>query len=552
MKRAVIFTLLSFALWACTKPHSVVKNRQNLYFDKAERLLNEQKSDSAFYYFEKSASTSKDSLSVAMAYNYMASIQSDAGDIYGAQESLTTSLKYLDERKKENRYCLSSNYNELGMTSSRLGNFDSALSYLDSAIKYTDEQTYRYTFLNNKANVYRRKGSYKQALRIYRSILNVTEKGGKYYARLLSNMTYTQWLDNTAYPAAGGLRYALQLRQQLKDHWGENASYGHLSDFYSATKADSALIFAKAMYTIAKELHSPDDQLSALEKLIHLSPGDKSKGYFDKFNRLNDSLQTARNAAKNQFALIRYQSEKHKADNLRLMQENTKKEDEIFRQRLYLAIGLILLIGTTIWFRNRRQRLLLEADNRIRHYRLNLMQKVHDVVANGIYRVMNEVDYSDNLDKGYIVSQLDEMYEQSRKISQDEDINVQEDFSDKLERLANAFKSSDIKLAFSGNEPELWAKVNHRVKRQLEIVVQELLVNMAKHSHASQAIIDFEQIRDDLVMKYRDNGVGFPTDIHKGKGLQNTENRINAIGGHLTFEAHEQRGARIQIVTPIQ
>jgi signal transduction histidine kinase len=54
-----------------------------------------------------------------------------------------------------------------------------------------------------------------------------------------------------------------------------------------------------------------------------------------------------------------------------------------------------------------------------------------------------------------------------------------------------------------------------------------------------------------LLVSYRDNGVGFPNNICKGKGLQNTENRIRAMGGNLIFGVEEKPGARLHISIPI-
>jgi signal transduction histidine kinase len=518
-------------------------------YRKAYDLLS-TKPDSAFFYFNAITTESHDSLQIAMAYSIMGQIQYRAGDFFGSQESLLNSLKHLRENDRRHYSYLASNYNDLGLVRSELKDTKGAIDFYQKSLKFDRDSNLLSQTWNNMAFEWQRTRQYGKAISLYQKLLGrFKSKKNIDYARAITNLATTQWMADRHFNAAKDLREGLAIRIAAQDLWGENSSFAHLSDYYRTDQPDSA--FAQSMYNVAKAINSPDDQMEALGRLIDLAPSKKTKYFFDTFKKLNDSLQTSRNAAKNQFALIRYQSEKHKADNLRLTQENTRKENEIIRQRLYLAIGVILLISTTIWFWSRRQRLLLEADNRIRQDRLQIMQRVHDVVANGIYRVMNEVDYSDNLDKSYVVNQLDEMYEQSRKISQDENVDVQEDFSDKLQRLANAFKSSEIKFAFSGNEPQLWDQVSHKIKRQLEIVVQELLVNMAKHSHASQAIIDFELVLDELVIKYRDNGVGFPADVRKGKGLQNTENRINAIGGHIIFEEHEQQGARLRIATPI-
>jgi hypothetical protein len=52
------------------------------------------------------------------------------------------------------------------------------------------------------------------------------------------------------------------------------------------------------MYDVAKNIDSPDDQIEALEKLISLKILQNSKQYFQVYQSLNDSLQTARNKAK--------------------------------------------------------------------------------------------------------------------------------------------------------------------------------------------------------------------------------------------------------------
>src|SRR5690606_4084000 len=89
------------------------------------------------------------------------------------------------------------------------------------------------------------------------------------------------------------------------------------------------LFYAYKMYEVANKLNSANDRLTALKKLIMLGPSKTAKPHFEVYQKLNDSLQTARNAAKNQFAIIRYETEKHKADNLQLLQENTVKKHQM-------------------------------------------------------------------------------------------------------------------------------------------------------------------------------------------------------------------------------
>jgi hypothetical protein len=70
-------------------------------------------------------------------------------------------------------------------------------------------------------------------------------------------------------------------------------------------------------------VNSPDDRLLALQKLIPLTDEQNSKKYFAEYRQLSDSIQTVGNNAKNQFALIRYETERHKADNFLLQRKAT-------------------------------------------------------------------------------------------------------------------------------------------------------------------------------------------------------------------------------------
>jgi len=549
--KPVLLKVLPLLLWSTIAALSACKEQRS---DKVHIVTSpdyskgvsflERRNDSAYYYFNKVVTTSKDSLQIAMAYNNMAVIENDDGDDYGGQEMALTSLRYLHESRARDLYCLVADYNVLGNSSLNLKNYDAAIGYYDRAAALAKSEGTKTVALNNKAVVYREKGQYDQAIALYDSILLRAKRSKKEYARVLTNLTMVRWLKDTTYRAAPELMMALQLRRQEKDLWGLNSSYSHLADYYATSRPDSALYYAREMYAVASRLASPDDELEALQKLILLSPLGAVKQYFRRYQHLSDSLQTARSRAKNQFALIRYEAEKNKAENLRLQQDNTQKKVEILRERFALfgsIVGFVLVLGWLVaWFRNR-----------IRTSKLRTSQKVHDVVANGLYRLMTGVEHHGTIDRDQLLDDLEVLYERSRDISYDRDDSERQDFHSIIAQLLGSFSTPDTRVVFKGNSQELWAKVSDAVKNELEPILQELMINMKKHSGAGNVFFRFERDDGQLVVRYMDDGSGFPPGNSFGNGLTNTETRIKKMGGRLIFDRNNPKGLKIEISLPI-
>lgn len=516
-------------------------------FQKGLALLH-VKNDSAFYYFNQVVSHSDDSLQIAMAYNSMASIQSDEGDYFGSQENLLKSLHFLHEKRKEDSTCLSSDYNELGMTSSSLKNYAAAVDYYDRALAFATHDGAKLIYLNNKALAYQKIKEFAKAIIIFDSLLNKNDTNRRSYARVLSNRARTKWLQNSNYLAASELWTALQIRTEEQDLWGQNASYSHLSDYYARTRPDSALIYAHRMYNIAIRLNSPDDQLEALQKLILLDSPLNNQQYFARYQSLNDSLQTARNNSKNQFALIRYDAEKNKLENMQLQKENADKQLQIFQQRMMIYGGLTLaffgLASSYFWFRKRKQKIIQE--EKLKH-----SKKVHDVVAGDIYSLMTETEHNGMMEKDVLLDRLDDIYNKSRDISYEQSHKTKVPYHEEIAGLLGIFKSETIGVVTIGNNYELWEMSSDTTRSELKYIIRELMVNMKKHSAATTVIFNFEKTTNCINITYTDNGVGLASEIKQGNGLRNTVSRINAIGGVINFDMAVEKGTKVLISFPI-
>jgi signal transduction histidine kinase len=511
-------------------------------YKKGESLFN-QGNDSAFYYFNLSANTSTDSLQIAMAYTYMAIIQSYAGDNWGSQETLLQALKLLHENTERDRHVLLSCFNQLANANLNMKNYEVAITYYDKALNLIEDKPFRWITLNGKAVAYQKLKKYDQALAIYHTILSDTIRNQKEYARILTNQAYTRWLSNAAYPADREMKEALQIREKENDQWGLNTSYARLSDYYLPSQPDSALLYASKMLVIARQLNSPDDELEALQKLIPLSSSVDMKAYFERYRVLNDSLQTSRNNAKNQFALVRYESEKNKTENLSLQKENAEKKLDLLIQRATF-MGALVIVGIAFWwYRKRKQQL-------IREQQFKTSQKIHDVVANGLYSLMTKLEHEKDIQKEQLLDELEKLYERSRDISYEPVLTAPLDFHEEIAGLLKSFGSDDTAVSIAGNTPELWHQLPAKAKGELKHILQELMVNMKKHSAAQNVAVKFNQLEKQVEIRYTDDGVGLPENFVYGNGLASTENRIKSIGGQFSFGSPATTGLTIHIFIP--
>ena len=80
-------------------------------------------------------------------------------------------------------------------------------------------------------------------------------------------------------------------------------------------------------------------------------------------------------------------------------------------------------------------------------------------------------------------------------------------------------------------------------------------MNVAKHSHATQAEMYLKQTGETLEGTLRDNGVGFNRVEPAGPialGLKTMEERIKTLGGELLIKSSAAEGTKISFVVPLR
>ncbi|WP_158499891.1 tetratricopeptide repeat-containing sensor histidine kinase [Sphingobacterium paucimobilis] len=557
--------LVFIVFLACTAKKKKIPDDVKLdlrsYYEHAFAYLDKGKLDSAFAEFEQIknlASEAHDSLNTANCLIQMAITVRDVGDYLTSQELSLEAGTYLDTSKVKHKVYLSTNYNNLGNVTGELKDYERAIEFYDMAIHYSTDTMNTKVFLNNKARALSMIGKEQEALEIYEDILHSENKDQKEYARSLTNYAFQRTKLDPDYDALSDLKEALAIRRRLDDRWGINSSYAYLALYYEGLDSDSALFYAQERNKIAIEINSVDDRLDAFKKLITLSPEKVSKDYFKAYGELSDSIQLVRSNAKNQFALIRYEVEKNKADNLKLQNEVNDKLYRINMQHLLtwsiIVVFALITVFSLFWYKRRKQRLLLEANNKIKASQLKTSRKVHDVVANGLYRVMTEIENREDIDREGILDRLESMYEKSRDISYEvEEVATANEtpYHESLGEMLRSYANESRQVIMAGNEAELWAAIPQNIKNELEHTLQELMVNMRKHSGADRVVLRFDRLEGALNVFYNDNGVGLSENFSKGNGLNNTGTRMENINGSIKFVSERGEGLKVYISIPI-
>jgi two-component system CheB/CheR fusion protein len=102
--------------------------------------------------------------------------------------------------------------------------------------------------------------------------------------------------------------------------------------------------------------------------------------------------------------------------------------------------------------------------------------------------------------------------------------------------------------------------LNRRLPENIEFalyrIIQELINNILKHSHATEATIEISLTRMYLNVTVTDNGKGFNQkeviEMKNGIGLVNIKNRIELLDGELKIRSSSGKGTAVSIRLPQQ
>ena len=526
------------------------------YLDSAEQYNKKQQYDSAFYYFNQaklSAISQENSDRIIYALIRMSDIQKIQSDFSGSEATATEALDYFKNSTVKAYPAVI--YNTLGMAYKGLYDYDNAVKYFNKSLDSTTDELSKSILRNNIAVVYMDQKNYAAAIQLLEPQLSnpLLIDDRLSHAKTLDNLGYARFKANSP-NAFSALSQSLAIREKEANDYELVPTYLHLCEFYQQTQAELARAYALKAYQSATKVNSVDDRIESLKVLVSNTVGTESKKYAVIHMKLTDSIVRIRQMSKNQFAKIRY-------DDTRTREENTLLKYEKEKMNLYIVIliGIAVILVILIFFiryrkreKHKREKIEVAHETEIR-----ISRKIHDELANDIYNTITFTetqDLTDALRKETLLQHLDSVYERARDISRENSaIDTDEQFPLQLRDMLTEYNSSGQKVILRGFDQIQWNILSKDKKVILYRILQELMVNMKKHSHAQFAVLQFEGDSKQATVRYSDNGVGadLKNDFSKN-GLRNVENRILVIGGTFTFDSEPQNGMRITISFPLE
>lgn len=564
----ILIIVLFFTLQSCEKKIlKTPENKSNLkeidrLIDLGDYYLEKTKYDSAFYYHNKAkflCNPRTDNTRIIYSLERMSEIQQNQGDYYGSETSITEAIPYLNKAMDGTYECAI--YTNLGIINLKLFDYENALYFYNKALNSKIDDVRKLKLKHNIAVVYMAKKDYNRAIKILLPLTLIKKfiNDPAPFSKALDNLGYSYFKAGNP-KGINYLNRALKIKEQIKDDWGMAASYLHLSNYYKESNLKLSNKYAQLGYVKATKVNSIDERLEALAALIQTSTGNQSKNYSEKYIQLNDSINKARQKSRNQFAKIKYDSRIAKEENLKLKANKIKTELQLEQQKnrnqlLYFLVTIGITItgfsSNYLITKNKKDKIKTSYDTEIR-----IAKKLHDELANDVFQTMafaETQDLSSNQNKNVMLNNLYAIYSRTRNISNENNsIAIGSEFINGFKEMISGFNSKEVTVLVNGMNLIEWMKLESNKKIVVYRVVQELLVNMRKHSKCSLVVLSFKNNKNKLQIDYSDNGIGATLDEQNLRnGLRNIKNRIEAVKGNIAFDTNSHKGFKTSFSIPI-
>jgi signal transduction histidine kinase len=483
-----------------------------------------------------------DTLNAIYSLRQIAIIQYKLGVFYDSETTAIEALKLVeklpvDNTTKESKVGI---YNHLGRVYREMYDYSNAIIYYQKALDLAETKLQDLVLRNNIAYAHLKQDSLALALKEFTAIYNDSKiyNDSVIIARSLNNLGIVKGKlqDETAII---DLNKALEIRLLLGNASNIMGSYHDISKYYQQIGAISqAKGYAEEAYKLAKLSNNPNQLSYALSLLVDLKEDPEVRAY----KKFIDSIQQSNVLEEGKYASKKYALEKQeKLANERLLLISKEKNLKFFYVFLSIIIGILAFV-VYFYLKNRYKK---QKQLEVYNTELRISKKVHDEVANEVYHIMTKMQQQEQNNET-VLDDLEVVYNKTRDISREHhDLNVNEDYIELLLDLIRHYKTDTVNIITKDISKVDWFLLKSNKKIAIYRVIQELLINMKKHSQASIVVLTFTQNYNKIHIEYKDNGIGCI--INKQNGLQNTENRIKTLNGSITFKSQINEGFHVLI-----
>ena len=529
--------------------------------------------DSTFYYYQKSKDIFiglKDSTEIGRRLLSMAILQVNELDFLGCETTTIEGLKYIEPTKAYRT--LISLYQTLGNALGHLERPKEARDYYIKAKKITKFNPVKHrreinylNLLNNIGVTFKDEENYKKASSLYKEGLSFDSIEIKYprqYQNLLGNLSTLYFRQGKTKKAIDGYKIVLKSREKSKNLFAQSVSHSLLAEAYLKNKQYVlAKKHANKGLELGKKTRNNEQVLECLQFLSQLTKGETSKKYLEAYIKLNDSLFTRERSLKNQFAKVRYETEKKDKENANLKLENEQKELLLESEKQQKTIGW-LIAGVSILFigfgtnvvANRRKKLLFESKlqqvQAREKERQQIAKSLHDEVAGDIRILHRKLENNNLVEES---KELEKVKENVRNIShQLSSVSFDEvSFKNQIINLVSDYFDADFMIKVKEINAVKWKAVNNAFKRTLFLSVRESIQNIEKYANAKNVILSFKEDKKLIYLTINDDGIGFDINARKtGIGLKNMKERVEEINGVFSLKSKTNSGTTIEIEIP--
>lgn len=531
------------------------------YTLKGNSFYNNAQYDSAYYYFKNANVVYfdfNDSLSLAYNQIMMARIHYFYNDYNTSEELAVQSIENL--QNKDTLYVIEA-YNLLGNIYLNSERYDQATIYYQKALNLTEKQSIPEAYLrNNIASLAIASGEYHKSVLQLKELLhlNLLNSDITLQSTVLLNLGYALFKQNSK-EGLSEMMASLKIREQANMELSLIENYLKIAEYYELKDPSVATNYLKKALVLATKHKSIDNKILALKKLVTLTKIN-AETYSKEYIRVNDSITTVRNQAKNQFAKMRFDYSKELEQNQVLKSRAIENQLVIQKQKnnqlilcSIIVFVIIVFYFTYYYIKNKHQKEKITENYKTEQ---RIAARIHDELANDVYHTLSFAEHtnlSDESNKTKLLDHLEDVYNRTRNISKENSvIPTGKEYVAYLKNLFLEFQDPQVKIITAGTDDFPFDDLNAIKKVVLYRIIQELLVNMKKHSGADLVVLKFSKSNKYAEIQYTDNGVGLDKNEKKLKnGLQNVETRIKTIKGSISFDPEIKKGIKIIIRFPL-